>query len=141
IDLAILCDKTEAAFVFESPIHIRRWVGHDDKYNFPCHTIYMKAPADFSDTDFENLNAETFSFTITEEKVEIPTQDFKPCYVFFQTGQGVQGVIKVISWIPESALVRTDQLMGGMLGARIPVNPALKLEIKCPAVVANPQIR
>ncbi|MDE6452447.1 MAG: hypothetical protein K2L23_09260, partial [Odoribacter sp.] len=66
IDLALLWDKTEAAFVFESPIHIRRYVGHNNKYNFPCHTIYMKAPANFPDADFENLNAETFSFTITE---------------------------------------------------------------------------
>ncbi len=141
IDLALLWDKTKSTFCFESPIRVRRWVGHDDKYNFPCHTIYMNAPADFSDADFENLNAETFSFTITEEKVEIPIQDFQPSYVFFQTGKGVQGVIKIISWVPENVQVRVDAFMGGMIGDRIPINSALLMEIKCPAVVANPQIR
>ena len=141
IDVALSWDKTEESFYFESPIRVRRWVGHRDKYNFPCHTIYMKAPADFSDADFENLNAETFSFAITEEVVKIPTQDFKPCYVFFQTGKGVSGVIKVISWVAEGVAIRTDEDMGGMMGYRIPQNPTLELEIKCPAVVANPQIR
>lgn len=141
IDMALLWDRAEEAFCFESPIRVRRWAGHEDKYNFPCHTVYMKAPDNFSDADFENLSAETFSYAITEETVKIPTRDFQPCYVFFQTGKGVQGVIKVISWIPEGVQIHTEESMGDMMGYRIPRNPALQVEIKCPAVVANPQIR
>ena len=53
----------------------------------------------------------------------------------------MSGVIKVISWVAEGVAIRTDEDMGGMMGYRIPQNPTLELEIKCPAVVANPQIR
>lgn len=141
VDLALLWDRTKEAFRFESPIRIRSRVGHRDKYNFPCHTIYMKAPDDFSDADFEHLSAETCSFDMKEETVEIPTQHFQPCYVFFQTGKGVQGVIKVISWVPEGVQVRSMDGMDGMMGDRVPQNPVLQLEIKCPAVVADPQLR
>ncbi len=139
IDLALVWDKTEETFIFESPIHIRSLLGHKTRYDFPCHTIYMKAPADFTDTDFENLSAEFFSFRIEDEKVEIPSQNFKPAYVFFQTGRGVLGVIKITDYIPMGIKTEYDMYGGGFLD--YPRNPALRLEIKCPAVVANPQIR
>lgn len=138
IDLALLWNEEEESFIFESPIRMRSKLDHQDKYNFPCHTIYMKAPKDFTDEDFENLSTDSFSFEITEEKVEVPTANFKPMYVFFQTGRGVQGVIKAYSHTP---LGSREVIEYGMYRYVYPVNPALLLEIKCPAVVANPQIR
>lgn len=138
IDLALLWDEEEETFVFESPIRMRSKLNHQSEYNFPCHTIYMKAPADFTDEDFENLTSDSFSFEITEEKVEVPTANFKPVYVFFQTGRGVQGVMKVYGYTP---LGVRETIEMGVIKSVFPANPALLLEIKCPAVVANPQIR
>lgn len=137
IDLSLLWNDENQSFVFESPIRMRSKLNHLNEYNFPCHTVYMKAPADFTDEDFDNLTSDSFSFEITEEKVEIPTQNFKPCYVFFQSGKGVQGVIKAYSHTP----LGSRTVSSGFTTMIYPVNPALLLDIKCPAVVANPQIR
>ncbi len=139
IDLALVWNQPREVFSFESPIAIRSLLGHNSRYDFPCHTIYMKAPDSFTDSDFENLSADDFSFRIEEEKVEIPVQDFKPSYVFFQTGKGVQGVIKIVDYVPMGVKTEYDIYMGGYTD--FPRNPTLQLEIKCPAVVANPQIR
>lgn len=139
IDLALTWNKEQEAFYFESPIRIRSMLDHKSKYDFPCHTVYMNAPEGFSDTDFENLSADDFSFQITEEKVKISTADFKPAYVFFQTGKGVLGVIKVKSYVPQDMKTEYDIYTGGYIDS--PLNPSIQLEIKCPAVVANPQIR
>ena len=139
VDLALVWDKTRETFIFESPIHIRSMLGHNSRYDFPCHTIYMRAPENFNDSDFENLSAEFFSFQIEDEKIEIPSQNLEPCFVFFQTGRGVLGVIKVTGYIPEGITTQDDEFGGGFYD--YPRNPALRLDIKCPAVVANPQIR
>lgn len=139
IDLALTWNKEQEAFYFESPIRIRSMLDHKSKYDFPCHTVYMNAPEGFSETDFENLSADDFSFQITEQKVKISTVDFKPAYVFFQTGKGVLGVIKVKSYVPQDMKTEYDIYSGGYIDS--PLNPSLQLEIKCPAVVANPQIR
>ncbi len=101
----------------------------------------MKAPDSFTDADYENLTTESFLFQLNEEDVEIPTQDFKPCYVFFQTGKGVLGVIKVKSYTSLDSKLDLDPSFGGSMGNVLPQNPALQLEIKCPAVIANPEIR
>ena len=139
IDLALTWDKSKESFIFESPIRMRSLLGHDSQYNFKFHTVYMKAPENFTDVDYENLSADSFTFRITEEKVEISTHDFKPSYVFFQTGKGVQGIIKVKSYVPLGTKEDIDPSFG--MGYISPLNPSLQLEIRCPAVVANPQIR
>lgn len=139
IDLALTWNKEQEAFYFESPIRVRSMLDHNSKYDFPCHTIYMNAPESFTEADFENLSADDFSFQITEEKVKVAIADFKPAYVFFQTGKGVLGVIKVKSYIPQDMKTEYDVYSSGYIDS--PLNPSLQLEIKCPAVVANPQIR
>lgn len=139
VDLALVWNKSQESFCFESPIRMRSLLGHDSQYDFKSHTIYMKAPESFTDSDYANLNSDNFVFQITEEKVEISTRDFKPSYVFFQTGKGVQGIINVKSYTPLDTKVEIDPSAGG--GYILPLNPALQLEIKCPAVVSNPQIR
>ncbi len=141
MDLALVWDKEKESFRFESPIRMRSMLGHNAKYDFKSHTIYMKAPDSFTDADYENLTTESFLFQLNEEDVEIPTQDFKPCYVFFQTGKGVLGVIKVKSYTSLDSKLDLDPSFGGSMGNVLPQNPALQLEIKCPAVIANPEIR
>lgn len=139
VDLSLIYNEMNESFLFESPIRMRAKLGHQSKYDFPCHTIYMKAPENFTDADFDNLSVDSFSsYEITEEEVIVPTQNFKPMYVFFQTGKGVQGVIKIYGHTP---LGSREVIEYGIFRTVFTVNPALLLEIKCPAVVANPQIR
>lgn len=133
IDVALFWEKETASFVFESPIRMRKWLGHSDDYNFPCHTVYMKAPDTFTDEDFEKLEETGFSFEFQEEEVKINTNSFQPCYVFFRAGNGTQGVIRVKSFVPLSSYTNSY--------ATIPINPALVVDVKCPAKFVNPEIR
>ena len=143
VDLALTWDEEQQSFLFESPIRLRGMLGRSARYDFRSHTVYMKAPDTFTDADFENLTTESFSFVITnEEPVAIPTRDFRPSYVFFQTGKGVQGIIKVKSYTPQKMQLDIDWDWGyGHEGELGPLNPSLLLDIKCPTVIANKQIR
>lgn len=139
VDIALVWDKTKESFYFESPIRMRSLLGHNSTYNFPCHTIYMKAPDSFTDADFENLEKNEFSFEIREEKVEFPTGDFKPGYVFFQTGKGIRGVIRVKGFAPLGS--KTESQWGGWVIVDSQVNPVLYIDVKCPASFLDPKIR
>lgn len=141
VDIAMKWDEANSQFRMESPIVMRKYLGHDSYYDFPCHTIYMKAPSSFTDDDFENLSSEDFATTITDEEVTIPVttpDDFQPVYVFFKTGNGVQGVIRFKQYFEGYSTI-LDR--GGAVTYEYPVNPSLLMDVKCPAVVANPQIR
>ena len=139
VDLALVWDKDSESFYFESPIKVRSILGHSQNYNydFPTHTIYMAAPAGFTDADFENISADDFLIDVTDQKVMIPAQNFKPAYIFFKTGKGVTGVIRVKEYIPQGTVSVED--WGTYMD--LVTNPTLVIDIKCPAVVANPQIR
>lgn len=140
VDIALLWDRKTESFIFESPIRMRSWLGHNDNYNLPCHTIYMKAPDSFTDTDFEKLDDTGFSFDIEEQKVIFNTQTFQPGYVFFETGNGIQGVIHVKRFTPTGS--KREDFMGmGFLFITTPVNPTLIMDIKCPANFIDPKIR
>jgi hypothetical protein len=110
----------------------------------------MKAPSSFTDESFENLSASDFTVDITPETVSIPVSDadsFTPVYLFFKTGKGTQGVIKVKEYIPMEEKVY--DLLGSMYGDSYAglmlyyytQNPILVMDIKCPAIVSDPKIR
>lgn len=139
VDIALLWDRKTESFMFESPIRTIDWLWGDPAFTFPCHTTYMKAPDTFTDDDFDKLQETGFSFDSKDEKTIIQTKDFKPGYVFFQTGNGVQGVIhfkkftppdKDVVEVPESGMVITQ-----------PVHATLTMDIKCPVNFINPPIR
>lgn len=137
IDLALLWEKETESFVFESPIRMRKWLWHLDEFYFPCHTIYMQAPDDFTDNDFDNLEESGFDFKILEQTVKIGTRSFKPGYVFFQTGAGTKGVIHVKSFTPLGSITSEDSFQKNTY----PENPTLVIDIKCPANFVDPKIR
>lgn len=137
IDIALRWDKENQSFVFESPIRMRSWLGHTDKYNFPCHTTFMKAPASFGGDDFKKVEETGFSFAVDDEKVEIDTKSFTESYVFFETGNGIKGVIHVKRFTPMSSHV--DDVWGMTITR--PINPTIIMDIKCPANFLNPKIR
>lgn len=139
VDVALVWDKESESFYFESPIRMRSLLGHTDTYNFPCHTIYMKAPDTFTDDDYDKLEETGFSFTIQDEKVEFSMPSFKPGYVFFEAGNSTQGVIRVKGYTPQGVSI-TD-VVPGIWTRTTPVNPALRVDIKCPANFVNPRIR
>lgn len=136
IDVALVWDAGNESFVFTSPIKMRSFLGHDHKYDFPCHTKFMPAPESFTDEDFRGF--ESFTFKVDDQPVVIPTKDFKTRYLFFETGNGVQGVMRVRSYIPVSSYVED---YAGVLFTTRPINPSVKVDVKCPAVVDNPKIR
>jgi len=101
----------------------------------------MKAPASFTDEQFENITTDDFSFDIESQEVTVPAtgaDTFAPCYVFFKTGRGVQGVMKIkeLTEAKDGTYVMSD-----VVSYNFPVNPSLLIDIKCPAVVSNPMIR
>lgn len=118
---------------------MRSLLWHDSKYDFPCHTIYMKAPDSFTDSDFEKLEETGFSFEIRDEKVLFDTDNFQPGYVFFKAGNGTQGVIRVKGFAPLAEKV--EEQYGGVLIVTTPVNPVLYIDVKCPASFVDPKIR
>ncbi len=101
----------------------------------------MKAPASFTDTDFENLDATAFNTNIEESDVEIPvttSEDFETSYVFFETGHGVKGVMRLKQYTPRS---EGSYDYYGVMTYKYEIGPKLLMDIKCPAIVSNPQIR
>lgn len=139
VDIALRWDGEMKSLCFESPIRMRSMLGHNDKFNFPCHTIYMRAPETFTDADFDKLEETGFTFTIQEEKVEFPISSFEPGFVFFDGGTGLRGVIRVKGFTPVGT--KTTSIIAGLWDKISTANPTLKVDIKCPANFVNPRIR
>ena len=140
-DIALYWEKAKKSFRFQSPITMRAHLGHKAEYVFPCHTKYMKAPASFTDADFENLDATRFNVDIKESDVEIPVttaDDFQTSYVFFETGNGVKGVMRLKQYTPQGT---GSYDYYGVMTYNYQTGPKLLMDIKCPAIVSNPQIR
>ena len=143
IDIALAYDKANRAVYFESPIKMRALLWHntfqneslfDYSFDLPCHTKYMPAPQSFTNADFEALaQQEDFVFDFTESKVSIPVGSTTPLFVFVQTGNGLQGVIRIKEVIPEST-----EMIGGIV---YPVNPAIVMDVKFPRSFSEQQIR
>ena len=136
VDIALYWDRNKEAFCFVSPIYMRQWLWH--QYDFPCHTKYMKMPESFTDADFDKLEETGIAFEIKEEHVEISIHDFKPGFVLFETGRGIQGVIRYKKYTPHSLLSK-EYFEGYTVTSD--VNPTLQVDVKCPAIIANSQIR
>ncbi len=136
VDIALYWERNKEVFCFESPIYMRQWLWH--QYEFPCHTKYMKMPESFTDADFDKLEETGIAFEIKEENVEISIHDFKPGFVLFETGNGVQGIIRYKKYTPISLF--TEEWFEGYTVTST-INPTLLIDVKCPATISNPQIR
>lgn len=138
VDISLVWDKKTKSFYFESPIRMRAQLWHNAEYDFPCHTVYMRAPNSFTDNDFDNLDKKPYSVDIKDEKVVFETEDFKPGYVFFKNGNGIFGVIKVKAFAP----MTTNEITNDWgIKTISQVNPVLYIDVKCPAAFIEPQIR
>ncbi len=143
IDIALAYDKANAAVYFESPVKMRALLWHnmfgndklfDYSFDLPCHTKYMPAPQDFTNADFEALSKpKDFVFDFQESKTSIPVGASLPYFAFVQTGNGLQGVIRIKEIIPEST-----EMAGGIT---YPVNPAIIMDIKFPRSYSEQKIR
>lgn len=143
-DVALSHDEDNNALVFESPLHMRRFFGPSKQrafYTFPCHTIYMKAPDTFTEADFEEVSETGLTAEVKEETVSIPLGDnFKPCYVFFRTGRGDKGVIRVRGF-REGGKTYTPYAWSALHVITESRKAALTIDVKCPAVIYNPTIK
>lgn len=143
IDIALVYDRAKDAVYFESPIKMRALLWHntfedDELFNYsfdlPCHTKYMSAPEDFTNADFEAMSKqEDFVFDFTASAVSICIGRQLPCFVFVQTGNGQQGVIRIKEIIPESTEISQ--------GTIFPLNPILVMDIKFPRSYSAEQLR
>lgn len=143
IDIALAYDGEKEAVYFESPIKMRALLWHDTyenetlfdyTFNLPCHTKYMPAPEDFTNEDFEALAEQgDFNFDFTEARAEIPVDATLPRFVLVQTGNGIQGVIRVKEIYPEGT-----EMIGGVT---YPLNPYIVMDFKFPRTFSEQKIR
>lgn len=133
IDIALAYDESNNELVFEAPIRMRKYTGHDILYDCPCYTIYCKAPETFTDDDFDQLKEDDFDFTVEEQRVSFSLDHFSPGYVFFLTGSGLKGVIKVKDFTPyDPKGIYVDGNWDEEYDIWGPASPALIMDIKCP---------
>lgn len=140
IDIALVYNEAANEVLFEAPIRMRKYTGHNKSYDCPCYTIYCKAPATFTDADFDQLTEEDFDFAVEDEQVSLSLDNFTTGYVFFLTGNGLKGVIKIKSFTPyESSGVEIkidyDASMNVFYSLMGPASPSLMLDIKCPGSI------
>ena len=142
IDIGLVWNKNEESFVFESPIKMSSYLWYNITLTYPCHTTYTKAPATFTDEDFAKLEETGFSFESKDEKVVVGGTEatFSPGYVFFETGNGIQGVIRIKRYLPMGEISMPFD-PSGVIYLTTPVNPTLVLDIKYPTNAVNPPIR
>lgn len=140
IELAIYYNTETNEFLFQSPIVMRKYFEHDSTFDIPINTKYMSAPTSFTDDDFENLSADDLSFNI-EENIPISFQldNFTPCYVFFKSGTGISGVIKVKSYRP--GVMSTNVIVAGLWTQSWMTSPSLVIDIKSKADFKDADIR
>lgn len=143
IDIALAYDREREVVRFASPIEMRSLLWHNTfeneslfnyTFDLPCHTKYMPAPADFTDADFEALQRqEDFVFDFAEAEVSLPVNVSLPCFVFVQTGNGIQGVIRVKEIHPAG----TEMISG----ITYPLNPYIVMDMKYPHTYSEQQLR
>lgn len=138
VDVALIWDRDNNYFRFESPIRMRAMLGHSDNYNFPCHTIYAWAPDSFTGEDFENLDKTGFTFDLENgSEVIFRTEPFKEGYVFFKTGKGTKGVIHV-----KDFTLMGSQTSNSIFGSSTwETAPKLVMDVKSEASFPNPIMR
>ena len=142
IDIGVVWNKNDKSFVFESPIKMSSYLWYNITLTCPCHTTYTKAPATFTDEDFAKLEDTGFSFESKDEKVVFGGTEatFSPGYVFFETGNGIQGVIRIKRFIPMGEISMPFD-PSGVTYLTTPVNPVLIIDIKYPTNAVNPPIQ
>lgn len=130
IDIALKWNEEDKAFYFKAPIFMRSYLKHMEDYTFTCHTKYMNAPASFTEENFNNLKKEDLAEKITEEVVKIETESFAPKFIFFETGKGLKGVIRVKSYTPSEWYVK-QVIISGVYYIEELRNPSLNIDVKC----------
>lgn len=141
IDIALVYDESNNELVFEAPVRMRKYTGHNPQYDCPCYTIYCKAPDTFTDEDFDRLKEEDFNFTVEEQKVSFSLDHFSPGYVFFLTGSGLKGVIKVKDFTPyDPKGTYVGWSWDDEYDIYGPASPALIMDIRCPGGASYSQI-
>lgn len=154
MDLALAYHKTNKSVVFESPLKMCVWLGHNYEcadawgemkaLNFPCHTRYMLAPDDFTTADYDKVKiGQDLDFVIQgEPRVEIPISSDFPKFVFFETGKGVRGVIKITEASPfsikEQDVSQEFETPATLISY---INPAITVDMKYVATLSDMKIR
>lgn len=139
-DIALIYSKSENKLFFESPIRVRSYLGHNNLYNHPVHTIYQRVPASFTSADFENFKESDFPAELVEEDIEVNvnTVEFRPFYFYFESGNGTRGVVHVTR-IRDAVYEYSN--VSNFIFYQKEVSPSLFLDIKCPSIFNNPKIR
>lgn len=139
IELAIYYNAETNELLLHSPIVMRKYLGHDASFDIPVHTEFMYAPSTFTDSDFENFSADDLNFDIEDTEIAFQLNNFKPAYVFFKSGTGISGVLKIKSF--RKAELQTNVLIAGYWTMSWMGAPSLVMDIKCKANFKDADIR
>lgn len=155
VDIALAYRRAGESVVFESPLKMCVWLRHQyecadidgnpKKLIFPCHTRYQLAPKDFTENDYEKIRTSgDLDFTIAKDAgVEIPFNTNFPKYVFFETGKGVRGVIKIKETTPfyvkQEDVSEAFEVEEATLTTYI--NPSVLLDVKYVSSLTDMKIR
>lgn len=102
--------KGEETFIlagpWRNPIPSQYYSWNEGRYKpiflyFTNDTKYMKAPASFSDKDYEEIDTKGFMFEVNDEEVELRKGNGVK-YVFFQNSQGFKGVLRIDDYFSPS---------------------------------------
>lgn len=139
VDIAVYYNKDANELLLQSPIVMRKYLGHDAAYNIPGHTEFMYAPSTFTDADFENFSVDDLNFNIEDTPISFQLDNFAPAYIFFKSGTGISGVLKVKSFNPLEQI--TKILIAGYWTQTWNLAPSLVMDVKCKADFKDADIR
>lgn len=135
VDIALLWNQDDNTVSFASPIEICQYT--ERLYIFLNHTEYAAAPADFTDEDYYSVSIDDIpAYFENPVNAVFSVENFEPGYVFFKSGQGLMGVIKVKEVTPGEYVETT-----GIIVHRYTLGPQLLIDVRSPGNFTSPLIK
>lgn len=137
IHMTSFFDEANNEIVMTSPIKIRSILGHDDDaYLCPCHTRYKMA-TDMTIEKFNNFDGRVDITFTDNDKVAFSTTNFVPGFFYFETGDGISGLVYVKATLdPIEVFIEGD----ASFGLKNIFNNQLLLDVKTITNYSDPKI-
>lgn len=144
IDVVLLKNNETGDFTFISPVKSPL---ADQRYDwgkgwlpmyryFPNTTYFQKAPSDFTDQTYKELDTKEFGFEVKKDESLPLSPDYRG-YILFSTTQGMKGVIKIVDYAKPEVI---RQLHTGTTYQLYHVTDGFVIDYKVEAVPVIPLI-
>ena len=139
IDACLFWNKDEDKLYFISPIESTQYLFGNN--TFTNHTEYTMAPADFTEEEYNSIEISEIANYFNKPLIPavFDVKNFTPGYVFFKSGQGLMGVLKVTDITPSS--YRKDVWMPNMMWIEGTDTPGIIIGARSPGNFSSPQIK